>query len=126
MAKKKSKKSVTSSKRVTKKNTKVNRKREPQTGGSGSTRIMFLAIIGLVLLVYLASTLNVDTKVQIDIRKGGDIELIKGGDIELIDTSITISGKTYSSREVAREQLRFIPQSQLTNDERWFVEGYKE
>ena len=99
MAKKNTKKSVASSKRVTKKTTKVNRKGAPQTEGGGSTAIMFLAILGLILLVYLGSTLDVDTKVQIDIKGGGDIELI--------DTSITISGKTYSSKEVAREQLRY-------------------
>jgi len=119
MAKKNTKKSVASSKRVTKKTTKVNRKGAPQTEGGGSTGIMLISILGLVLLVYLGSTLDVDTK-KVPIEKE------EKGDIELIDTSITISGKTYSSREVAREKLKDIPQTQRSDEEISFIEGYKE
>ena len=41
-------------------------------------------------------------------------------------TTIVISGKTYSSKLDAKDKLTGIPQTKLTDEERIFVEGYKE
>ena len=113
MAKKVTKKR-TSTKKVSKKrikNTSLNKPRE-----DNSTGIMLLAGVGLILLIYFGSNVGVD--VNIDLKTSNNTEMTDG--------AITISGKTYSSRSEAKEKLTGMPQSQLTDDEITFVEGYTE
>ena len=79
--------------------------------------ITLLIVGGLILLIYFAS--NVDANIEVSIEAGKDAK-----QEEVVDQKIIISGKTYSSREAAIEQLKFLPQSRLTEEEVKFVESY--
>ena len=101
-------------KRVTKQSAKskqITKKNEDNSMG-----IMFLAGIGLILLIYFGSTINVEVDVQQENTKP---------ELEMVEEAIVISGKTYSSKMSAKKALTNIPQSQLTNEEINFVEGYQ-
>ena len=80
-----------------------------------SMGIMILAIIGLIILVWLSTTVTIETKVSVDISNESN---------EMIDSSIVISGKKYSSRENAYNTLKKIPQTMMTNEEVLFVEKW--
>ena len=102
----------TATKKGSKRNLKTKKIEKKQE--DSSTGIMVLAGIGLILLIYFGSTVSVDVDVKVS------------NETELIDTSFIISGKTYSSKKEAKKQLTGIPQSQLTDEEIKFVEGYQE
>tara|TARA_B100000427_G_scaffold270824_1_gene237564 strand:- start:119 stop:460 length:342 start_codon:yes stop_codon:yes gene_type:complete len=82
-----------------------------------SLGITLLIVGGLILLIYFASNIDANVEVSIEAGKNAKQE-------EVIDQKIIISGKTYSSREAAMEQLKFSPQSRLTDEEIKFVESY--
>tara|TARA_Y100001968_G_scaffold331125_1_gene384812 strand:- start:501 stop:839 length:339 start_codon:yes stop_codon:yes gene_type:complete len=110
-------------KKITKASTKrkvnkktVKRKQNQLNKNENSMGIMMLVIVGLFLLIYFASNVNVNVET--------DISIGEESSEEMIDKSIIISGKTYSSKAEARKQLKFMPQSQLTDEEIRFVEGY--
>ena len=68
-----------------------------------------------------------DDNIMVDLDTTGksvDVELKDAKQEEVVDQKIIISGKTYSSREAAMEQLKFFPQSRLTEEEIKFVESY--
>ena len=113
MAKKLTKKRA-ATKKAPKRNLKTKKVEKSQE--DNSTGIMLLAGIGLILLIYFGSTVSVDI----------DMDVKTTNDAELIDNSIIISGKTYSSKSEAKKRLTGIPQSQLTDEEIKFVEGYQE
>jgi len=105
---------------TTKKTSKSTSKRKPKINTTdNSTGLMLLVSVGLILLIYFGANVDVDTKMNVDITEPNT-------KVEAINEKITISGKTYSSRESARETLKLMPQSQLTSDEINFVESYKE
>ena len=95
-------------KRVLKTSTKKTQKEENSFG------ITILIIAGLILLIYFAS--NIDASVELSIETSGEINQ------EVVSQEIIISGITYTSDKAAIEKLRFVPQSQLTDEERAFVE----
>ena len=110
-------------KKITKASTKktvskktVKRKKNQLNKDENSMGIMMLVIVGLFLLIYFASNVNVQVETEISVGNSSNEEII--------DQSIIISGKTYSSKAEARKKLQFIPQSQLTDEEIKFVEGY--
>jgi len=109
-------------KKTTKSNTKTTkrknstRKKQVQKE-ENSFGITLLIVGGLILLIYFASNIDANVEVSIEAGKSTTQE-------ELIDQKIIISGKTYTSREAAMEQLRFLPQSRLTEEEVNFVESY--
>ena len=107
------KKRVTT-KKPTKKASKP--KKTSTTQKDSSMSIMLLVSVGLILLIYFGSSVKVDV----------DISTSEDYNSETIDTSIMISGKNYPSLKAAREALKFVPQSQLTDEEINFVESYIE
>ena len=100
-----------------KKVTRKTKKTQEIKNQDHSTSIMILASLGLILLIYFAS--NVDTSIEIKVDKNPEVK-------KEITSSFTLSGKSYDSKEKAREQLRFMPQSQLSEEEIRFIETYKE
>ena len=112
MAKKTTKKTAAKSKKATKSTKKINKK----TADSNSFGVMVLAVLGLVLLLYFGTS-NVSIDVQLDEQSEK---------IQPTNTAIIISEKTYDSKESAFQELRFLPQSRLTDEERSFVESYIE
>tara|TARA_B100001250_G_C19645698_1_gene720249 strand:- start:401 stop:742 length:342 start_codon:yes stop_codon:yes gene_type:complete len=112
MAKKLTKKTAAKSKKATKSTKKIKK----ENAESNSFGVMILAILGLVLLLYFGTS-NVSVDVQID---------EKSVEIQPTNTTIVISKKTYDSKENAFQELRFLPQSRLTDAERSFVESYIE
>mgnify|MGYP001453968537 CR=1 FL=1 len=109
-------------KKTTKSNTKITkrktsaRKKQVQKE-QNSFGITLLIVGGLILLIYFAS--NIDANVEVSIETGKNAK-----QDEVFDQKIIISGKTYDSRESAMEQLKFLPQSRLTEEEIKFVESY--
>ena len=97
-------------KKVSKISTKKTQKEENSFG------ITILIVAGLILLIYFAS--NIDASIEVSIESGDEINQ------EVVSQKIIISGVTYASEKTAIEKLRFIPQSQLTDEERAFVESY--
>ena len=79
--------------------------------------IMFLAGLGLILLIYFGSTISVDGDITIESVENST---------ELVDEVIVISGKTYSSKKEAKNKLTGVPQSQMTDEERDFYESYQD
>ena len=109
-------------KKTTKSNTKTTKRknstRKKQVKKEeNSFGITLLIVGGLILLIYFASNIDANVEVSIEAGKSTTQE-------EMIDQKIIISGKTYNSREAAMEQLRFLPQSRLTEEEVNFVESY--
>ena len=105
-------------KKVTKKrgtNKKVVKKNKKQQGDNSSS-IMLLAGIGLILLIYFGSNVEVNV----------DLDMSTPKNAINTETIFTISGKTYSSKLEAKSKLTGIPQSQLTDEEIKFVESYKD
>ena len=86
------------------------------TEDNSSTGIMLLAGIGLILLIYFGS--NVSADITIDSKEKKTESLLQNG--------FTLNNKTYSSRVAAKEVLTRLPQTQLSNEEIEFVEGYQE
>ena len=117
MAKKITKKVTNKNKKVTKtipKNTQVTK-----TEYSNSLSIMILAVIGIILLIYFGTTGSVEVDINVS-SKSDEVSTT------ITEESINISGNTYTSKASAMEKLRFLPQSTLTDEERAFVESYKE
>ena len=104
-AKKKAPKKITRS-------TKPRKKQEKNSMG-----VMILAIVGLIVLVWLSTTVSVNTEVNIDFKE----ELSSP-----VNESVMISGKSYISRQAAFKSLQFMPQSKLSDEEIKFVESYKD
>ena len=104
------KKKTASKKKVTTKKTNTAKK-------DSSMGIMLLVAAGLILQIYFGSSVSVDVEMSVNETKQAS---------ENNETSIIISGKRYPSLEAARESLKFMPQSQLTDEEINFVESYKE
>ena len=109
------KKTTKTSAKTTKKKTSTRKKQVQKE--ENSLGITLLIVGGLILLIYFAS--NIDANIEVSIEAGKDAK-----QEEVVDQKIIISGKTYSSREAAMEQLRFLPQSRLTEEEVNFVESY--
>jgi len=110
MVKKTTKKVTSKSKKTTRK--KPVKKVEEEVG---SLTIMFLAIFGIVLLIYFGTSNTIDQK--INSKETVDKEII-------LDKSIIISGEKYESEERAYEALHRTPQTNLTDQEINFVESY--
>tara|TARA_B100000902_G_scaffold386691_1_gene429687 strand:+ start:106 stop:450 length:345 start_codon:yes stop_codon:yes gene_type:complete len=81
-----------------------------------STTIMLLTAIGLVLLIYFGSNISVDAKIEIN----------PTNEIKEIENGFFLDGKSYSSKAEAKEKLTGMPQTQISDEERLFIEGYKE
>ena len=78
-----------------------------------------LVTVGLILLIYFATNVNIDIEEEVSVgEKNAKIEQ------ESVDQPIIISGKSYSSKTAAKKQLQFMPQSELTDEEIKFIEGY--
>ena len=111
-------------KKTTKSNTRIKttkkktstRKKQAQKE-ENSFGITLLIIGGLILLIYFASNIEANVEVSIESGKNAKQE-------EVVDQKIIISGKTYASKKAAMEQLQFLPQSRLSEEEIKFVESY--
>ena len=101
--------------KTTKKKTSTRKKQAHKE--ENSLGITLLIIGGLILLIYFASNIEANVEVSIDSGKNAKQE-------EVVDQKIIISGKTYASKKAAMEQLQFLPQSRLTEEEIKFVESY--
>jgi len=101
------------------KNTKPKKAQNNKVEEPNSLSIMILAIIGIVLLIYFGTT----GSVSVDIEIGTNSKEISN---TVTDQAIIISGITYSSEKSAMEKLKFLPQSILSDEERDFVESYRE
>ena len=84
---------------------------------NNSTGIMLLAGIGLILLIYFGS--NVSADITIDSKD-------KNTESVATPNGFILNNTTYSSRAEAKEILTGLPQTQLSNEEIDFVEGYQE
>ena len=121
MAKKTIKSTKTKTAKKTIKSTKTKTAKNPVNKQDNSMGIMLLVSIGLILLIYFGSTVSVDTHVPNNNVKLNNVKINSDTNNQII-----ISGKTYSSKEEAKEVLKQIPQTQRTDEEISFVEGYKE
>ena len=109
MAKKLTKKPATKAKKLTKTKKQIVKKNNE----SSSFSVMALAILGLILLLYFGSSSGISVTAETKIESS-----------KKISESIVISGKTYESKKIAMQELKFLPQSILTDEERSFVESY--
>ena len=109
------KKTTKTSTKTTKKKTSTRKKQVQKE--ENSLGITLLIVGGLILLIYFAS--NIDANIEVSIEAGKDAK-----QEEVVDQKIIISGKTYASKKAAMEQLQFLPQSRLTEEEIKFVESY--
>ena len=100
----------TSAKKPTRK--KINKTNEKDN----STTIMLLTVFGLVLLIYFGSNISVDANIDMNTKNK----------IETIENGFILDGKSYSSKAEAKEKLTGMPQTQISDEERLFIEGYKE
>ena len=107
----KSKTKIKATKKKTSTRKKLVQKEENSFG------ITLLIVGGLILLIYFASNIETNVEVSIEAGKNAKQEV-------LVDQKIIISGKTYASKKAAMEQLQFLPQSRLTEEEIKFVESY--
>tara|TARA_B100001250_G_C19492730_1_gene653844 strand:- start:366 stop:707 length:342 start_codon:yes stop_codon:yes gene_type:complete len=101
--------------KTTKKKTSTRKKQVEKK--ENSFGITLLIVGGLILLIYFASNIEANVEVSIESGKNATQE-------EVVDQKIIISGKTYASKKAAMEQLQFLPQSRLTEEEIQFVESY--
>ena len=111
-------------KKITSKNKKLQniqskKKKTNTVEKSNSLSIMILAIIGIILLIYFGTTGSVSVDINVS-SKSNEISNT------LTDETIVVSGIIYSSPQSAMEKLKFLPQSVLSDEERNFVESYKE
>jgi hypothetical protein len=91
----------------------------------GSTGILILGIIGIVVLIYFGINTDVEFKtVHTDIEedKKTTIELKTKQNKSLsLDKAIMIDGLIYPSKEYALTVLKDLPQTKLTEEQRAFV-----
>tara|TARA_B100000965_G_scaffold329797_1_gene293361 strand:+ start:235 stop:609 length:375 start_codon:yes stop_codon:yes gene_type:complete len=112
----------TNKKTATKKSVKksVNKKpKQNKDDNFGSSGVLILAIIGIVVLIYFGA--NTDIKGDKQVKKEVKTEQTTTEQEQEQETAIVIGGRKYPSKEYALKALKDVPQTQLTEEERRFV-----
>ena len=110
----------TKTKTNTKKSVKKTRKQN-KDDNFGSSGILILGIIGIVVLIYFGANTNIEgdnpSKTEFETKKPRT-EQPKDS---LEENPIVIDGLIYPSKEYALKKLKDVPQTQLTEEQRRFV-----
>jgi len=119
MTKKTNKKTATkktNKKTATKKsvNKKPKQKKDDNFGSSG---VLILAIIGILVLIYFGA----NTEIKGDNQVKTEVKTEKNTTEKAEETTIVIGGLIYPSKEYALKALKDVPQTRLTEEERRFV-----
>ena len=109
-------KTKTNTKKSVKKSVKKNPKQNTEDN-FGSSGILILGIIGIVVLIYFGA----NTDIEGDNQTKTEIKTEKNITKDTEESTIMIDGLIYPSKEYALKILKDIPQTQLTEEQRAFV-----